>query len=328
MVRIATKLGWAAILVFFSLTICAVPCLTQEGETEKSDPEPDEVRIEREIAGLPDGWFHLSSRGGNFVVFSDAERGMATQIARQLEGARTLFTKLFPGEARLAGKTVVRLFREKEEYIRNGAPEGSLGCWSDETMDLSFHCDPKLGRGSLYMALKHEAFHQFIRCYAGCRPAPWFDEGSADYFAAGEFLGERLKVRENAWCRDKIRAIILRKEFVPLKEFFALTPEEYRVKKELCHPQGWSIIHFLRQGKRKGARMQRKWEKIPDLYLQNLAAACRDLEKRRGEKAPSPGKLDAGLSRKASLIALEHTFAGWSDDDWAALEKAWLDFSR
>lgn len=327
MVRAARWIGISVLLgVLFSLTAAEDPA--RDGEKKDDPMRRDRERIEKEIANLPEGWSHLAGRGKPFVVFTDASRSLAVEIARQFESMRDLFCKTFPGEPRIETTIIVRLFREKDAFRRTGAPAGTLGFWSDETRELSLHLDPKLGKKSLLAALKHEAFHQFVRCRTGCRPAPWFDEGHADYFAAAEFLGAQMKIRENPWCREKIRTIVLRKEFVPLREFFSLTTEQYRERKEVCHPQGWSIIHFLRQGKRLGAHVKREWAKIPDLYLKQFDAAVREIEKSRKQTSAGGGSDGDALSRKASVAALDRTFDGWTDDDWAALEKAWLDFCR
>ena len=97
---------------------------------------------------------------------------------------------------------------------------------------------------------------------------------------------------------------------------------------QLSYPEAWSLIFFLREGKRQGVRMAPQWEGLIQDYLDNLKSALDELEKENPERKAGENEVNLLLAEKIKDRAWEKTFASWSDKDWEKLEEAWIEFYR
>lgn len=296
-------------------------------ETALSQLTANERYIQEQIDKLSKGWYHFWSKNKKYVIFSNADKKFAKEIEKHLEGIRECYEDLFPGEPRLDWIPIVRVCRTKDEYHGYGGPSGSAGYWSDMTKEFVFYDDVARGSVRTTFTLKHEAFHHFIHFYLGSRPMTWFDEGCADYFAGGEFMGKRIKIKPNQMRRGVIQSAIVNKSYVPIKKLVYMTKQEYYAQSGLCYPQGWSFVYFLLEGRKNGAKVKKEWEKIPRTYLEHFKTAFAELEKKHPDMVAPENEVNYQLSAQANAIALEKTFEGWTDEDWQELEDAWADFT-
>lgn len=302
-----------------------------ERDAELESMSENERYIQEQVDKLSSGWYSFWSRNKNYMIFSNAEMRFAKKISKNLEEIHDCFVKMFPGEPKVDWIPIVRVCKTANEYYGYGGPRGSAGYWSDHTREFVFYDDVEGGEKNSMIVLRHEAFHHFIHFYIGGRPSTWYDEGHADYFSGFEFRGKSVKVKPSSWRRGTIQRFLVNREHVPLKKFVHLTKREYYARATLCYAQGWSFIYFLREGKKGGARMQKKWLEIPDRYLENLQAVLAELkEKERSEKKKEEdeNKVEQLLAAKAQKEAMARTFAGWTDKDWEQLEKEWIDFIK
>lgn len=300
---------------------------TADRDHALSQLSDNERYIQEQIDKLSSGWYYLWSSKKNYLIFSNAEKSFAKEIAKNLEGIREVYEENFPGEPRLKWIPIVRVCKTKNEYHGYGGPSGSAGYWSDMTKEFVFYNDVARGKKNTILVLKHEAFHHFIHFYLGCRLSTWMDEGFAEYFAGGEFVGKRIKIKPNQWRRGTIQREIVNNKHVPLKKLVHMTKAEYYSEPDR-YAQGWSFCYFLKEGRKNGGRVKKDWESIPDRYMEHLQDAFVELEKKHPEKASKEEEVNYSLSDEVIKIALERTFDGWTDEEWEDMEKAWIDFIK
>ncbi len=306
--------------------------IEKENDEEKNgsyaELSDNEKYIQDQIDKLSSGWYHFWSSNNNYIIFSNAERSFAKEIARQLEGIHECYVDLFPDEPRIKWIPIVRVCKTRDEYHGYGGPSGSAGYWSDLTKEFVFYNDIAHGPKNTYLVLKHEAFHHFMHFYLGCRPSTWFDEGMAEYFAGGEFVGKRVRIKQNSWRRGDIQQALVADKTVKLRFFLKMTKREYYAKAGLCYAQGWSFIYFLLEGRKQGGRVKKEWTKIPFEYLKNLQDAFEEVEKANPDDVADKNEVNSDLSPPAVAIAMDRTFGSWTDKDWEELEEAWKDFAK
>jgi len=288
----------------------------------------NERYIQEQVNKLSSGWYHFYSKKKNYVIFSNADKEFAREISKNLEGIHACYVKAFPGEPRIKWIPIVRVCKTKNEYHGYGGPSGSAGYWSDYTKEFVFYNDVAHGAKNTFLVLRHEAFHQYIHFYLGCRLSTWFDEGCAEYFAGGEFVGKNIKIKPNSWRKEAIQRFIINKAHVPLKKLLYMTKNEYYAKADLCYAQGWSAVYFFWEGRKQGARMDKSWATIPNRYLKNLKIAFEKLEEEKPDLKAEKDEVNYKLANDAIKIAMERTFEGWTDEDWKRMEKSWMDFTK
>lgn len=293
-----------------------------------SELSANERYIQEQVDKLSSGWYHFWSKKKNYVIFSNADKSFSREIAKNLEGIHDCYVKAFPEEPRIKWIPIVRVCKTKNEYHGYGGPDGSAGYWSDYTKEFVFYNDVARGIKNTILVLKHEAFHHFIHFYLGCRLSTWMDEGCAEYFAGGEFVGKNIKIKPNTWRRGTIQTALVNNAHVPMKKFLHMTKDEYYAQSSLCYAQGWSVIYFLWQGRKQGARMDKEWSTIPNRYIKNLRAAFEKLEEEKPDLKADKDEVNYKLANAAIKIAMAKTFDGWTDEDWERLEKSWIDFSK
>lgn len=283
---------------------------------------------QEQIEKLSSGWYYFWSKNKNYLIFSNTEKSFSQKIAVQLETMRSHLKKDFPGEPKVKWIPIVRVCKNKNEYIGYGGKEGSLGYWWDLTKEFVFFRNVAAGENLTMKTLRHEAFHQYIHFQVGCALGSWFDEGQACFYEGCEPAGRKLRIRPSVSRREGMQRALVNGKFTPLKNFVELNHKGFMDDALLHYAQAWAVIFFLREGKREGSRMQKQWERIPEAYLGHLKQALVELEKKYPDKKAKETEVNFELADKAKKTALARTFEGWTDEDWARLEAAWIDFNK
>lgn len=208
--------------------------------------------------------------------------------------------------------SVVRIFKNRSQYMEYGAPGGSAGYWSPMQEELVVYDDKAGGgRADTWATLNHEAFHQYIfYLYGNLSPHSWYNEGTGDFFAGYEYKHKKFILNPFAWRVQTIKQAIKddnlalqegkERQIAPLKKLVQYTQREYYGPEiGRNYAQGWSFIYFLRTGAEKASGWNPAWNGILDTYFETLAST-EDLDK-----------------------AVEVAFAGV---DWDELENCWKDY--
>jgi hypothetical protein len=244
------------------------------------------------------------------IVYDPDKKKWLPQIKKRIEAIRGRLELDFPPEKPITAVSVLRVCKDKDEYHQYGGPGGSAGYWSDRDEELVIFVDQQ-NPSDTWRTMQHEAFHQYIYYRCGkLAPHSWYNEGTGDYYAGAEFKpsGE-FEIDIFLWRRDTIRDAIREGTHVPLAKIFRYTQPEYYANAQLCYAQGWSMVYFLREGKKRRAKgWDPAWEGILPTYLQKLIEA-----NARGED-----------EEKARETAIQAALQGIDVD---ALEKAWIAFT-
>jgi hypothetical protein len=187
------------------------------------------------------------------------------------EPGRTVAERADPME--LSRTSVVRVCKDRDEYMSYGGPGGSAGYWSPGQRELVIFDDKAVGgRGNTWATLNHEAFHQYIFYFFGSlTPHYWYNEGTGDFYSGYEYKNKRFTLKPFDWRERLIQDLIRQETYVPLKEFVRYDRSQYYGENVgENYAQGWGLMYFLRTGK-KGARCWNDdWDTILDTYLRVL----------------------------------------------------------
>jgi len=215
----------------------------------------------------------------------------------------------------LSRTSVVRVCKDREEYMRYGGSPSTGGYWNWVEQELVIY-DDKNNQGTAYTwgVLNHEAFHQYIfYFYGNLSPHSWYNEGTGDYYFGFEYKNGKYKEGPSRERQHTLVDLIGSNRYVPLRDFVKWSKSQYygnntgngrgggRVEGYEAYAQGWSLIWFLRTGAGKAKGWQKSWETILPKYLDTL--------------------LDTGSTKKA-------VEAAYADVDWDAFEASWLDYTH
>ena len=265
------------------------------------------------------------------VVYDTPDQALMRKIERDIELLWTEYMRLFPPAGDMKVVSTVRVCKNREEYSAYGGPPQTAGYWNKDTEELVLYDAGEIdkqrqrsGDSSTLIALYHEAFHQFIHYSAGeLPPHPWFNEGHGDYFS-GASVGDG-KVRGigiNPWRVNPIKYAVMTQEYLHWKDIIRYELAQYYAKRDVCYPQGWSMIYFLRTSKEVAKRPE--WSNILPRYFEALkrawAAELQSIEA-GGQKNDKAARVRAGLL--ARQHAVDQAFSGVDLDE---IERAWLSF--
>ena len=295
---------------------------------------------------LSKGWKALDTENF-FIAYHTDNRSLVRRIAEDLESIRPVYEKYFPSEKPIDAVSIVRVCRDRDEYLRYGAPPTSGGYWSSLAKELVFYdyskrppsqaknkkWKPK--KQDTYIVLYHEAFHQYIYYAAGqLAPHMWFNEGLGDFFSGTTLsrLTKKLKkVDLNRWRIHTVKDAERNEKFMPLDKFFRANRSMYYNPRMvgMMYAQGWSLCYFLMESKEAAAN--EKWKNIIPTYFATLKDVHRKAEALLGEEATLADKTKTeGKSRELAItkaldgvdvIELEDAWRRWlrkTKDPWAS----------
>jgi hypothetical protein len=206
--------------------------------------------------------------------------------------------------------SIVRICKNREQYMSYGGPGGSAGYWSPNARELVLYDDKaRGGRNNTWIVLNHEAFHQYIfYFYGSISPHSWYNEGTGDFYSGYAYKNGRFTLKENSWRKEIIKEAIRDEFFIPFKKIFRFSQQEYYSQEEIpgteyenvsvCYAQGWSMIYFLRTGKKNNAKgWDARWDTLLDDYLKVLAAT---------------GKPDQAIEQCLTGIDVDALQAAWA----------------
>jgi hypothetical protein len=324
-------------------------------KTEKVAQMDDQERfLQEQIDKLPPGWSHMRTK--RYMFLFDADKGFVQELADRIEMMRDQYERDYPPDHPITTVSIVRVCGSPEEYTGYGGPDGSGGYWYYVARELVvFDMRP---REQTLATINHEAFHQYIYYFYGqLAPHPWYNEGTGDFYAGAKlsksgritaFGDPPGGIRRLEFIKEPARLLAEGKgkaegAAAPLKQAMHFHHDEYYGSAGYyigtCYAEGWSINHFLRQGK----GLDPKWQKILPDYLKALLKARDDCAKEAMDKAiadaekEEPGSsaklphdlkdwYDKTPEDKVQDRAFDTTFTDWTDADWTSFQTAWLKY--
>lgn len=225
------------------------------------------------------GWKTLDTENYLLLYDEEVDSGLVKDVARQIEAIREqIYEVLFPSDRPITAVSVVRICKDRAQYMRYGAPGGSAGYWSPGEKELVFYDD---NSDDSLRVLYHEAFHQYIHYSVGdFSPHSWFNEGHGDYFAGHDFKGGKFREKEFQW-RKGLAATLKSawkadlkddstKAYPDLLEWLAWPQGRYYGRNDYGlgggqnYALGWSFVWFLRTTRKK------EYQQILPTYFDTL----------------------------------------------------------
>ena len=227
----------------------------REDATRAAELAPRNVGIavlKRQLDLVMDGpsWetgYEVETR--HYVVRTNVSQEFCEEIANQAELIRRLYLQIFPRPPRSRTKSPIVVFASREEYHRNGGPQGAGGHFDPQFKQLFLfqYDDPEDTRLVLY----HEGFHQFLDGVLETKPPQWFNEGLADFFGPSEYVNEGgdegMRLRPNPWRLRTVQQMIRRGQDVPFERLMTMSQAEMYQREAAGrhYAQAWSIVYFL-----------------------------------------------------------------------------------
>jgi hypothetical protein len=302
-----------------------------------SDPVKRREQVRR--TKLVKGWKAVDTKNYILLHSEAVDPQLARTIGEHIEALRAqVYEKLFPPDRPIVDVCIVRVCKDRAQYLGYGAPGASAGYWSPGEEELVFYEEQSNKKDSLRV-LYHEAFHQYIHYAVGeFQPHSWFDEGHGDFFSGHDYTAGKF-VREVAHDRTTTAKQAKRSaKRPPLREWVRWDQSQYYGENKLGltmhenYALGWSLVWFLRTTK------DPRWQGVCDRYFKAMKLAVngpREAEERHRkelEEWERKSKDDPTLPRPewkpdtyAAGDPLEHALAeAFRGIDWDALEKDWL----
>jgi hypothetical protein len=198
----------------------------------------------------PPGLRYYPSR--YYEVYSDLEEERVTEAVLRMSRMAEEYherTKEFSGVIRT--KFPFYLFKNPEDYYRNGGPPGSFGVFmSRGGAGVLMSQGGDASRDTLWHAIQHEGFHQFARAVIGGDLPAWLNEGMAEYFGEAAFTGDGFV--SGVMPPDRGRRIqneIREKRFKSVPAMMTLSQRQWNAEIDHAnYDMAWSMVHFLVHG--------------------------------------------------------------------------------
>jgi hypothetical protein len=300
---------------------------------------------------LVKGWKADRTKNYILVYHEEVDANLVKAIGTQIEAIRAqVYEVLFPPDKPVTAFSIVRVCKDRDQYLGYGAPGGSAGYWNSHAEELVFYEDQRNKKDSLRV-LYHEAFHQYIFYSVGdFAPHSWFNEGHGDYFAGHNYEGGKFERDVFSWRVSDAKTWKNLPNRPRLRDWVTWTQPEYYGNNKLGidgllnYAAGWSLVYFLRttrkpeyqgvleryfsslKGQVTAARNAREsW----DAKYKDYEAKLKDWEEKVKDDPTLPRPEPPERSETSDVAspetwlptALDQAFKGI---DWDAIEKDWL----
>jgi hypothetical protein len=297
------------------LFLCVMSVAAQEREVKltKGDWRDDQV---------PPGWQRKII--GRYEFQSNAPFEHVETVARHMNAMLGVYKKFFPPVKQEGKPYVVKIFKDRDGFLKYGAPPGAGGYFSKQDQEMVGYLTAKIGgvavagatTGEKPRSLRerlqakfsmdllgvfaHEGWHQYFHkhCGSGVPFPSWCDEGIGEYFYGSRSSeGKMITGRVNEYRLGTIKSAIRRNKTIPIKDIVGWDQSQYYAVAGLAYAEGWSLVHFF--------MADPVWsrKKLLQTYMTTF------------------------VEQHSIAEAVEATFKGWKDKDWQALERDWKAFT-
>ena len=214
---------------------------------------------------IPDGF--TVTKAGRYRLQSNCDTKTMKVVGRHMQQMFRVYSKHFPPKKTPTDKLTIKIFKNRKEFLRYGAPPSAAGYYSPREKEMVGYHTGKVGgemtrsqtgdgmpkwREAMTMDLigvfSHEGWHQFFHWSCGSQiPFPaWCDEGIGDYYYTAWIDGKKVVLGAiNEPRLAMIQSAIRRDRHVPLGELVRYEQRDYYANAALCYAEGWSLVHFF-----------------------------------------------------------------------------------
>lgn len=288
-----------------------------------------EKRVEVALA-MVDGWCLKDTKHSVILYHGSANEPLLEQFAVNLVAVRKRFEEDFPPDRPIDALSVVRVCRDRGEYLTYGGNPGTVGYFYSAAQELVLY-DARANRTGpmpndhpTMQTLYHEACHQFLYHTASAlSPHSWYDEGTAEFYSGSVIELGKVQRVEGLDERERFLRGELSGQRIPkLETLMRMTQQEFYAEADINYSTGYALIRFLRTSRAASARPA--WSSLPTRYFETLRQDWRREAEGLALSGLSGSKYRSALSRsreKALLAALEGV-------DISELEAAFLEWIR
>ncbi|MAG59004.1 MAG: hypothetical protein CMJ83_22175 [Planctomycetes bacterium] len=221
---------------------------------------------------VPEGWIVYRTR--RYTFQSNAPLDRVKRVAAHLKAAYKLYEKKFPSGRTPKRPFVVKIFKNRPEFIAYGAPPsaGAYYSWRDKEMvgydtgkidgevkSAGVTGKPKGLRErirrlranramDLLGVFAHEGWHQYFHftCASKVEFPSWCDEGIGEYFYSMRYRQKKYLTGDpNDYRLGTIQRHIKAGTFIPLKDLVTFNQRKYYSDASKAYAQGWALVHFF-----------------------------------------------------------------------------------
>ena len=287
------------------------------GQRRFSQPEQ---RVELRLA-LVEGWEVRDSEHYIVLYHGRADAPLLCIVAARLEALRARFLTDFPPDGAVDTLPVVRICRDRGEYLTYGGEAWTSGFFNPAVGELVLYdaredVDAELDENHPMLGtLHHEACHQYLHATAGALPLhTWFDEGTAEIYAGARFGGGRLVALEPVPGRAAwLRAELGKRPGPTLEALLGMDQRTFYADSTLHYTMAWSFVSYLRTSP------DPTHPRLLATYFDALKPAWRAEVEALGRRGVTSAGV-AAAQNAARRVALD---AAFGNVDLVALEAAW-----
>jgi len=215
------------------------------------DPDDEEIlkKITEKLDKQVEGWSKGETE--HYVIHAESGQKILDQYKLNMELMFSEYSKAFQFKDKLPRKARVHIHKDRDSYLRAGAPGSSVAYYSHKQKLLVSY-----ENWELLQFMAHEATHQFFDLafpsFFNNEDVPmWFSEGIAECFCNCEVRGKTFFINVLNNCEnaarsvDILQAAIKAKEVPSVKDMLAMSGDEFRRKAGDMYPISWSFCHFL-----------------------------------------------------------------------------------
>ncbi len=286
-----------------------------------------ERRIDVATAAV-DGWAIRDTEHSLILFHGASNSPVLSKIADNLVTLRRRFARDFPPDKPIDSLSVVRVCRDRGEYLTYGGNPNTVGYFHPRAQELVLY-DARVNSSEempddhqTMRTLYHEACHQYLHHTASSMsPHSWYDEGSAEFYAGATFKGGEVESILGLEQRESfLRQPETLRRLPRLEALLSMTQSQFYADADVNYSMGYALIRFLRTSEAAGLRAE--WSSLPKRYFESL----RDTWRKEAEKLALSGLTGAGyqsaversreVALKASLVgvdleSLEAEFLAW-----------------
>ncbi|QDV07936.1 hypothetical protein Poly30_34720 [Planctomycetes bacterium Poly30] len=291
-------------------------------------PHRDE-RIEIASAAV-DGWSIRDTEHSMILFHGPSDSPVLAQIAKNLVAVRRRFAEDFPPDRPIDALSVVRVCRDRGEYLTYGGNPNTVGYFHPRVQELVLYdartdaSDPMPDDHPTMRTLYHEACHQFLHHTASSMsPHSWYDEGSSEFYAGAVFQSGAVCDIEGLADREAfLRQREVRPRLPKLEALLSMTQEQFYADANVNYSMGYALIRFLRTA--EAARIRPEWRSLPKRYFETLRTRWR----REAESLALSGLSGAGYEQAVNRSRGAALDAALENVDLEELEAEFLEWLR
>ena len=287
----------------------------------------ERIRVASELV---EGWAIEDTAHSMILYHGPKDSPVLAQFARNLVTIRKRFARDLPPDRPIDALSVVRICRDRGEYLTYGGNPTTVGDFNARSQELVLY-DARTDREGpmpddhpTMRTLYHEACHQFLYHTASAlSPHSWFDEGTAEYYGGAVLQSGVVKEIVGLEARDQYiaRPEVLRR-LPPLTELLEMTQDEFYADADVNYTMAYALLRFLHTSRE--AQSNRRWSKLPDTYFETLRATWRRAAEDLALTGITSERYGAAIEASRAT-ALEAALDGI---DVADLERAFLAWLR